>query len=178
MLVREIITESWKKYPLYHISNDPDLKINASHDLRQGVLGRGFYVTGEPRVWKDGGLGGKRNYTYKVFTNNLKVATDKPSAAQLNKWAIEKGYMKMAPVIRPSGEQVLDLDNKPMIRPDITELGKQFIWRDPVTGKSMNDLENKYLSDHGFNAYEAQYSPEGHQIIIFDPSIVKLKRIS
>lgn len=161
---------------LYHISNDNNLIINPDHDFHQGQLGRGFYVTKDIKSWKDSL--GVRRYIYSVDSKPLKIAFDAPAlySNEFVNWAIDKGYMKKIIIKKPSGETVYELDNvTPMIRPELTDLGKTFIWQDPMTGQQLNDLRNEYLKDHGYNAYEPTYSPDGHQIIIFDLSVIKLK---
>jgi len=160
----------------YHISDDPDLQPSHGHKPRQGQLGLGFYVTTQPKVWQVSL--GKRQFLYKVLNpHDFNIATEKPSHVQLADWAIEHGFMEMRPVIKQSGEVILDDDGEPLVRPDITEKGQRLLWQDPMTGGKMAGLENQYLIDHGFDGYEAGYSRDGHQIILFDPSKVKLKRL-
>jgi hypothetical protein len=170
------ITETVRK--LYHVSDDPNLEINPKHDLAQGQLGRGFYVSCYPKAWR--ASLGKRPYVYLVDRSPLKIAKDAPSGAdkEFIDWAVEKGYMKIGPVVRPNGDSVFELDDKtPLIRPSVTDIGQRFLWKDPMTGGGLTGLINEYLRDHGFNAYEARYSRDGHQIIIFDLSVVRLKRV-
>lgn len=162
----------------YHLSNDPQLDPQHNYDVRQGQLGRGFYITADPKVWKD--TLDKRGYTYKVINpNDFKISADSPNVGNQDfvDWAVDKGYMEIKKVTRPDGREVLDLNDQPMYRPDFTETGKTFLWQDPMTGKTTNDIENEYLKDHGFDGYEPVYSRDGHQIILFDPTKVKLKRL-
>ena len=163
---------------LYHVSNNPNLEIDPNHEHRQGEMGKGFYVTTDPRAWRDTLTG---RYVYSVDPRPLRIARghNYPSHVQLAHWAIERGYMRMAPVVRPAtGEVIRDQAGEPLIRPEVTEAGKRFLWQDPMTGGSIMGLANEYLREKGFNALEASYSPEGQQIIILDPSVVKLKKIT
>jgi hypothetical protein len=169
------------KMSLYHVSSDPDLVINPDHELSGGTLGNGFYVTADPRVWQADQLPGKRKYVYRVDSSPLRIASsDDLDERDVTAWALDKGYYRMAPVIHPrTGKPVLSAgDEQPMIRPEVTEAGKHlFAYQDPITGDRMSGLNNAYLLDHGFNAYEPQYSRDGHQIIIIDPSVVRLTKL-
>lgn len=163
---------------LYHVSNNPNLEINPEHELAQGQLGKGFYVSRDPDVWR--ASLGERKYMYRlVDPSKLIIATDKdyPGSKTLAEWAVEKGYMRMAPVVRPDGRPVQDLDGGPLIRPEVTPAGAKFLWKDPMTGGGLKGLEIEYLRDKGFNAYEPGYSRDGHQIIIFDLSVVELQKV-
>jgi hypothetical protein len=162
----------------YHLSDDPNLNPQHDYDVRQGQLGRGLYVTSNPKSWND--TLGKRKYTYKVVNPNyFKIATKSPDIGDKRfvEWAIEKNYMEIRKVVRPNGIEVLDMNDQPMFRPDFTETGKKFLWQDPMTGKKTNDIENEYLKDHGYDGYEPSYSRDGQQIILFNPSKVILKKL-
>ena len=162
---------------LYHVSSDPDLNLDPAHDLQQGALGRGFYASATPEAWAD--TLASRSYLYRVDRRPLRIASDRPDLGDptLIEWAVARGYMRIGPVVRPDGRPVLDMDDQPMIRPEITQMADRFRWRDPMTGRQWNDLENEYLLSRGFNAYEPVYSRDGHQVIIFDLHAVRLQRV-
>lgn len=180
MLYREIIAENYRvQANWYHVSDDPDLNLQAGFHPRQGQLGRGFYVSADRRIWRDSL--GKRRYTYKVINpQEFRISPDRPNLndQQFIDWALAKGYMEIRPVMRPDGREVLGLDDKPMHRPDFTEEGQKFLWQDPMTGSKTQDIENEYLKDHGFDGYEPVYSRDGHQIILFDPTKVRLRKLN
>lgn len=170
MKFHDIITEDI----YYHISNDPNLKVDKDYEPRQGQLGKVFYITSEPDVW-EASLG-EREFIYTIDARNLKIAKgrDYPSNKELMDWALENGYMEMKPLTRPNGEPVLDINDKPMIRPVETEKALEIMWQDPMTGSRMNGLYNQYLKEKGFDGYEAEYSRDGHQIGVWNIDKIKV----
>lgn len=159
----------------YHVSDNPNLKIDINHSLRQGQMGKGFYVTKEPEIWADGNLG-ERPYVYEVYGVNIASSDERPSREELTKWGIQNGYLEMGIVKRPDGSTVLDLHGDPLIRPIETDKLKNIMWRDPMTGASLHALEHEYLKSKGFDGVEAVYSPEGHQAVIFSLENIKIRR--
>ena len=83
--------------------------------------------------------------------------------------------MEIKTLTRDNGEIILSLEGKPLKGAVTTPLAHKFMWQDPMSGNRMNGLENLYLKEHGFDGLEASYSPEGHQIVLFDASKVRLK---
>lgn len=159
---------------VYHISDNPNLEPSKEYSPRLGQMGKVFYVTSTPHVWA--ASLGMRKYVYAVDISNLNIAkkNDYPSREDLSKWAVKKGYMRLELVKRDNGDIVLDINDKPMIRPTLTDKAKPFIWKDPMTGDSLNGLRNEYMKDHGFDGYEAEYSPDGHQIGIWNFDKIKI----
>lgn len=159
----------------YHISDNPNLVPNEDYEPKQGQMGKAFYVTSEPKMWQDS-LGG-RKYMYEIDTSNLNITNDSPTRSELNDWALENGYFEMAIQRRKNGEVILDLDGAPMVRPTVTAKATKFLWQDPMTGSTLNGLQNEFMRQQGFDGYEAEYSPEGHQIAIWNFDKIKLKRV-
>ena len=157
----------------YHLSDSPNLVVDAKYKPRLGEMGQGFYVTSQPKAWADSL---DRKCIYKILNSaDFKIATDGPSPKQLIEWAIVKGFMEIKTLTRDNGEIILSLEGKPLKGAVTTPLAHKFMWQDPMSGNRMNGLENLYLKEHGFDGLEASYSPEGHQIILFDASKVRLK---
>jgi GNAT superfamily N-acetyltransferase len=157
---------------VYHMSNTPNLKIDPNHKSVSGGIGA-FYVTQEPEVWKDS-LNRKYVSTFTLPSSAIAHEKDTPSRIQLNKWAIENGYMKREVVHRENGDVVYELDDvTPMVRPALTDKAKELPYygnKDPLRGGGDDFLLYAYLKAHGFSAVESIYSPDGHEIAVFDTS--------
>ena len=174
--IREFLNES----KVYHLSNNPNLKIDKNYNPKQGQLGKGFYVTKNIDDWGVESIG-KRDYVYEIENfDELRIAQpkDQPNRKQLVEFGIKNGFYKMDRVIKPNGDVVKDLDGNDLIRPIETEKYKKYAtYIDPMTGSSIDFLEQEYLKSKGFDGKEPYYSRDGHQIIIWNYDKIKLKRI-
>jgi hypothetical protein len=159
---------------LYHVSNNPNLKIDKNYSPKQGQLGKGFYVTKDPEIWQGGQIG-KRPYVYEVNTNNLKLADNYPTRNELIDWGSKEGYYKNDFLKKPNGEYVLGQDGKPMkVWQETPKAEKLMDYKDPMTGNKMSGLEQEYLKAKGYDGTSASYSPDGEQAVIFNYDKIKL----
>jgi hypothetical protein len=162
---------------LFHVSDNPNLIVDASHKPAQGQMGQRFYATSEPEVWQDGGIG-TRPHVYEIDTSNLKIASgaDVPDRETLTKFGLDNGYYEMGKVKRQDGSFVVGDDGQPIIRPVETKkaIARSDEYQDPMTGSRSDWLEEEYLRANGFDGVEASYSPDGHQVSIFNKEKVKL----
>jgi hypothetical protein len=160
---------------LYHVSDNPNLKINKDYQPKQGQLGKGLYVTKDPEIWQGGQIG-KRPYVYEIDASNLKIADNYPSRTELIEWGSKNGYYKKDFLKKPNGEYVLGSDGKPMkIWQETPKAEKLMTYKDPMTGSKMSGLEQEYLKSKGYDGVSASYSPDGEQSLIFNYDKVKLK---
>ena len=158
---------------LYHVGKMSSPSIRSTSE--SGGVGEVF-LTAEPEVWMDSLDRQGENIT-KWFFPKEKIATESPDIMELNDWAITEGYLERKPLIRPNGEPVLNTDGSPVIAPEETQKGMNLPFydtRDPMRGGNQDKhLLYAYLKSKGFSAYESEYSPDGHEIAVFDPSEIK-----
>lgn len=178
--IKTTIREYLNENKMFHLSNNPNLVIDKNYKPKQGQLGKGFYVTKNINDWGEESIG-KRDYIYEIINfDELNIAkpTEQPSRKELVDFGLEMGFYKMGKVIKPNGEIVKDLDGNDMIRPIETDKYKKYAtYQDPMTGSSIDFLEQECLKSKGFDGKEPYYSRDGHQIIIWNYDRIKLKRI-
>jgi len=163
---------------LYHVSDNPNLKISKDYEPKQGQLGKGFYVTNNPETWQGGQIG-KRDYVYEVDKSGLEIADTYPTRSELIEWGSENGYYKKDLLKKPDGEYVLGDDGKPMlIWQETPKAEKLMTYKDPLTGDKLSGLEQEYLKSKGFDGVTASYSPDGEQSLIFNYDKIKITPIS
>ena len=174
--IREFLNET----NVYHLSNNPNLIIDKKYNPKQGQLGKGFYVTKNINDWGEESIG-KRDYVYGVENfDELKIAqpNEQPSRKDIVDFGIRNRFYKMGKVIKPNGDVVKDSEGNDLIRPIETEKYKKYAtYKDPMTGSSIDFLEQEYLKSKGFDGKEPLYSRDGHQIIIWNYEKIKLNRI-
>lgn len=159
---------------LYHVSDNPNLKISKDYNPKQGQLGKGLYVTKDPKVWQGGQIG-KRPYVYEVDASNLKIADDYPTRGELIDWGSKNGYYKKDFLKKPNGEYVLGKDGGPMkVWQETPKAEKLMSYKDPMTGSKMSGLEQEYLKSKGYDGVSASYSPDGEQSLIFNYDKIKI----
>jgi len=164
------------KNKMYHVSDNPNLKINKDYQPKQGQLGKGLYVTKDPEIWQGGQIG-KRPYVYEIDTSNLKIADDYPLRGELIDWGSKNGYYKKDFLKKPNGEYVLGQDGKPMkIWQETPKAEKLMDYKDPMTGDKMSGLRQEYLKSKGYDGVSASYSPDGEQSLIFNYNKVKINQ--
>ena len=134
-----------------------------------------FFVSSDPEVWKDT-LGRGQDQVTDWAIPKDQIATESPSQRELADWAIDRGFLEQQTVTRPDGSVVYELDGvTPMVRPVETSAGKDLPFygvKDPLRGggQIQKHLLYAYLSEQGYKAYQSEYSPDGHEIAIFDLS--------
>jgi len=162
---------------LYHVSDNPNLKLSKDYQPKQGQLGKGLYVTKDPEIWQGGQIG-KRPYVYEIDASNLKIANDYPASSELIDWGSKNGYYKKDFLKKPNGEYVLGIDGKPMkIWQETSKAEKLMDYKDPMTGSKMSGLEQEYLKSKGYDGVSASYSPDGEQSLIFNYDKVKINPV-
>jgi len=174
--IREYLNEN----KVFHLSNNPNLVIDKNYNPKQGQLGKGFYVTKNVDDWGEESIG-KRDYVYEIINfDELNIAkpSEQPSRKDLVDFGLENGFYKMSKVVKPNGDVVKDLDGSDIMRPIETDKYKKYAtYQDPITGSSIDFLEQEYLKSEGFDGKEPYYSRDGHQIIVWNYDKIKLKRI-
>lgn len=162
---------------LYHVSDNPNLKLSKDYQPKQGQLGKGLYVTKDPEIWQGGQIG-KRPYVYEIDANNLKIANDYPTRSELIDWGSKNGYYKKDFLKKPNGEYVLGQDGNPMkVWQETPKAEKLMDYKDPMTGSKMSGLEQEYLKSKGYDGVSASYSPDGEQSLIFNYDKIKINPI-
>lgn len=163
------------KEKFYHVgkAKNPSIRNNG---IQTGGKGE-FYLTSRPDQWIDA-LDRKGQPVQSWYLDPKRISTKWPSMDNITKWGIENGYLTREVVRKPSGEIVLELDNKtPMVRPIETAKGKALPFYgviDPMRGDGgQQHLGYAYLQSQGYAAYESEYSPDGHEILVFNPNQIK-----
>lgn len=162
---------------LYHVGDMKTPRIKYEHEIQTGGAGE-LYLTSDPGAWVDTLEREEDNISRWAIPRDM-IATRSPNRKELIDWAIEEGYMKMDTVRKPGGEIVYELDNKtPLVRPTETERGKALPFynvKDPMRGggELQKHLNYAYLKEAGYIAYQSEYSPEGHEIAVFDLTYIE-----
>jgi hypothetical protein len=172
----EEFVNSQTKNKLYHVSENPNLKIDPNYSPKQGQLGKGFYVSKDSETWRGGQIG-KRDYVYEIDAKDLRIAEDYPTRSELINWGKDRGYFEYKTTRKPNGEIVyLSGTKKPHKSWQETEKAKKLMtYKDPMTGDIMSGLEQQYLKDKGYDGVSASYSPDGEQSVIFNYDKIKIK---
>jgi hypothetical protein len=171
----ELVKPSMLADKLYHVSDNPNLKIDTNYNPKQGQLGKGFYVTKNPETWQSGQIG-NRPYVYEIDNAGLNIAKDYPTRDELIKWGSKNGYYTKDVLKKPDGNYVLGMDGKPMkVWQETPKALKLMEYQDPMTGSKMSGLEQEYLKSKGYDGVSASYSPDGEQSVIFNYDKIKIK---
>jgi len=171
----ELVKPSMLADKLYHVSDNPNLKIDTNYNPKQGQLGKGFYVTKNPETWQSGQIG-NRPYVYEIDNAGLNIAKDYPTRDELINWGSKNGYYTKDVLKKPDGNYVLGMDGKPMkVWQETPKALKLMEYQDPMTGSKMSGLEQEYLKSKGYDGVSASYSPDGEQSVIFNYDKIKIK---
>jgi len=153
---------------VFHVSDTKNLSLNSSHKGRTGGIGA-FYVTETPGAWMDAL---NRKHIHSFYILETKIVKISPSQQDIYAWALKNNYLEIKKVVRPDGTLVHEMDGKtPLMRPELTKKAEELPFfgnKDPLRGGGLLFLEYAYLRSEGFAAIESQYSPDGHEIAVFD----------
>jgi hypothetical protein len=161
---------------LFHVGEcvTPD----SNHVPKSGGVGE-FWLSSQPDCWKDALDDRQRIIKVAVPTSAIATHNDVPSMKALVEWGVKRGYLETKPVIKPDGTPVLELDDQtPLVRAFDTEVGKKLPFRgvlDPMRGNDgLKYLEYAFLKEKGFCALESLYSPDGHEVAVFELSRIRV----
>lgn len=154
---------------LYHVSDKENVTPSVrTTGISSGGIGE-FYLTAEPEVWK-ATLG--RDKVTPYLLRRDQIATEWPATKTLNGWGVANGYLVKERITRPTGEVLFDTEGREMSQFVETDSGKGLPFygaRDPMRGGNRNaHLAYAYFREQGYVAYESEYSPDGHEVVVFD----------